>query len=286
MSRAWYELALASASASPSVRLVASQSEHLGAAIAAALKAYPHTTVVAAGLSAGAPLGDSVGRSRSVVEQGPAPELPPATFRWPAGVVPALTSLEGLVGAAPGYVVHREEGPMVVIEAQVQADAIEDVFLGWVERLPVADNLEVRVAHDFDGPDADASTEVWLTPRIGVKQVLRFLDAHDRELTDNGHVELAIYLRQERSTLRLTEHKTLLWTSLDPETERRVGETLASLGVRQVSSLTKISSVAHFHTRSASSKDRAALTRYLGKQRMRVVDRLDRQGRSRSRPTP
>lgn len=315
MSRAWYQLALAPAPeagagssssgggpAAPPLGLVAAQGDHLGEAIAQAAKAYPQRAVLGARLCPTAPLGDSVGRSRSVVEQSPqlldellaehasAPGAPgeavslatSSAFPWPAGLVPDLSSLGKLGAVAAGYVVEREPQGLA-IEAQVEGGEVGEAFLGWIEQLPTADNLEVRLLHHFE---ERGQTEVWLTPRIGVKQILRFLDAHDRELIDNGLVELAVYLRKEGSTLRLTEHKTLLWTSTDPATLARCEKTLAGLGLSPIDPLVSLAAAPHFHFRPGGTRDRDALAKYLHKQRMRVVDKLNSHGVSQAPVAP
>ena len=102
----------------------------------------------------------------------------------------------------------------------------------------------------------------------------------DKELIDNGFVELAIYLRKEQSTLRLTEHKTLEWTSYDAASIARSEKTLAALGIPKLEALVRAAELPHFHLRPAGTKDRAGLTKLLGKLRMRVVDRLDKHGQS------
>lgn len=312
MSRAWYQLALApseGAGGRGDIILVAAPGDHLGEAVAAAEKAHAKRVVVGARLCSAPPLGESVGRSRNVVEQKAEVPLSPSAFRWPAGLLPELSALEegppggagaseeapsGRERAAPrgsprtGYVVFQEAGRgaapqgqggpgLHVIEAQVGGAALAETFLGWVERLPAADNLEVRLLHHFE--DA-GTTEVWLTPRVVVKQVLRFLDAQDRELIDNGFVELAIYLRKEQSTLRLTEHKTLEWTSYDLASIARSEKALAELGIPKLEALVRAAELPHFHLRPAGTKDRAGLSKLLGKLRMRVVDRLDKLGHS------
>jgi hypothetical protein len=282
MSRAWYQLALASPGSSSPPLLVEAPGHHLGEALGLVEKAHPRATVMAVRLSPAAPLGDSVGKSPRVVEQGPAAELPAVRFAWPRGVLPEMSALAQLGGAVAGYVVERQR-ELVTVEAQVEQAQLTDMFLGLLERLPVADNLEVRVLHHFED---QAVTEVWLTPRTGVKQMLRFLDDQDRDLLDSGYVELAVYLRNERSTLRLTEHKTVVWTSADPATEARTCAGLVALRVPSRSQLTLVSSVPHFHTRPEGSRDRAALIKVLQKQRMRMVDRLDRRGASLLAPKP
>lgn len=284
MSRAWYQLAMASPDASSAIGLVAAQGDHLGEAIAAAEKAHSRRIVVGARQISAAPLGESVGRSRHVVEEVFPAELAGLAalrtpgFRFPAGVVAELTALEGLWGKrpGPGYVVLRE-GALSIVEAQVPGEDLGEAFLSWIEKLPAADNLEIRLLHHFEERD---TTDVWLTPRIGVKQVLRFLDAHDRELIDSGMVELAVYLREEGSTLHLSEHKTLVWTSTDESTVARTEKFLASLKVPRVDALVTIDRAPHFHTRPTGTKGREALAKYLLKQRMRLVDRLDRHGQS------
>jgi hypothetical protein len=274
MSRAWYQLALAPSRSSTAIDVVAAQGDHLGDAVAKVAKAYPRRAVMAARVCPAAPLGEAVGRQRDVVEQPAIAELVGVPFRWPLGVIPDVWSLARLAGVTPGYTVHHEaEGLMM--EAHVEADQVTDVFLGLVERLAVADNLEVRLMHHFED---HGTTEVWLTPRIGVKKILRFVDDHDRDLVNNGFVELAVYLRQERSTLRLTEHKTVMWTSVDRSTEARTAQALAALGVPAKAAVVALASVPHFHVRPHDSRDRAALARYLQRQRMRLVDRIDRTG--------
>src|SRR5207237_9012252 len=114
---------------------------------------------------------------------------------------------EALRGAARGYVVHPDPA-LFVIEAQTDADHVIDLFLGMIERLPAGDNLEVRVLDHFE--DAGA-TDVWLTSRLTVQKILRLLDDHDVDLIGNGHLEVSVYVRAHKATLRLTEHKTVVW---------------------------------------------------------------------------
>ncbi len=279
MSRAWYEFALAPAGAHGPGALVAAAGHTLGEALAAVARSHPKQAAVAARRAEVAPLGESIGR-RAVVDLEQTVDLPPEVMVWPVGVIPELSALPALAGAAPGFTVHAEP-ELVVVEAQVGAAQVVDVFLGLVEKLPAADNVEVRLMHHFEEA---GRTEVWLSPRIGGRRALRFLDGYERDLINNGGVEVAVYVRAEQSTLRLTEHKTILWLSRDRATFARTVAALRSLGLRQVAAPATLGSVPHFHYRPAGARDRATLARILDKQRMRCVDTLGPDGASLTEP--
>jgi hypothetical protein len=266
VSESWYRIALAGTGPAPIV--VVAPGQHLGAAIdVAARRLGKDVWPVAASLASGSevPLGESVGKG-VVVERGPAPDLA-LGFRWPRGVVPDFTDA-ARTDMAAGWTRRAADG-LAVIEAQVGGDQLGEIFLELVERLPVADNLEVKVMGHHD--DA-GTTEVWLSPHLDVKRAIRFLDDHDVELVDNGHVELSLYLRSERSTLRLTEHKTLLWLSEDPAAADRFVRWLGELEVPRAPQLVTAADLVHFHYRPARSRPRGKLVDRLRRLRLRRVD--------------
>jgi len=266
VTQTWYRVALASPDGGPV--LVAAQGEHLGAAIAVAERHVRGSRVIAVDRAGDdVPLGDSVGK-RSVVELGASTEREP--LRWPRGVVPQLGHDEALATARRGWVVHPDPS-LLVIEAQTDAEHVVDLFLGLVERLPSADNLEVRVLDHFGDT---GKTDVWLTARVNAKSILRFLDDHDDDLLHNGHVELSIYVRAHRATLRLTEHKTVVWLADERGLEQEVATWLGELEVPRVDALTRIASVPHFHYRPGKTRDRKKLGDLLFRQRLRRVDSL------------
>jgi len=156
-----------------------------------------------------------------------------------------------------------------VIEAQTTDDKLTELFMGVLERLPTGDNLEIRVLDHFE--DAGV-TDIWLTSRVNVKKIVRFLDDNDVELFGNGHLEISIYVRDEKATLKLSEHKTLLWLAEGRALESEVTGWLTELGVPRVPSLSTVREGAHFHYRSAKSRDRKKLAEELYKQRLRKVD--------------
>lgn len=267
MSEAWFRIALADQGG---VRLVVAPGEHLGAAIEVARAragrgdAWP---VAAAIAPAGeVPLGESVGKG-VVVERDPPSNLP--VWRWPSGVLPTLDGAARLGPPAEGHRRTDHDGT-IAIEAVVAGDRLAEVFLDCVERLPTADNVEVRVTGHHDGA---GSTEVWLTPRFGdVRRAIRFLDDHDVELIANGHVELGVYLRAQKSTLRLTEHKTIVWVTEDADHVAPFVARMDAHGIPATDALTLVSSVDHHHWRPASTRPRAKLLHHLHKLRLRKVD--------------
>ena len=270
--RTWYRVALAK-TGEPTT-LVAAHGEHLGVAIESAVHHRKGSYAIAATLADAStiPLGESVGKDH-VVELAEAPEGL-STFHWPRGILPELGHAAELAALHPGFAIHPDP-ELLVIEAVSDAEHLTDVFLGLVEHLPVADNLEVRVQDHFE--DA-AESEIWLTSRVDAKRILRFLDDHEDELLGNGHLELSIYVRKHEATLRLTEHKTVVWLAKPGELslEAEVIRWLAELGVKRVDPLLTIAHHPHFHYRPAKSRDRKKLTEQLYRQRLRRVATVPR----------
>ncbi|MGE0549604.1 MAG: hypothetical protein AB7O24_08455 [Kofleriaceae bacterium] len=264
VTRTWYRIALGRPEQSPV--LVAAQGEHLGAAISVARREYRDAYAMAAEVASGQeiPLGESVGK-HPVVELGTAEHV--TAFRWPAGVLPQLNHEAAIAGARPGWIRH-DDPQALVIEAQTDAAHLVDLFMGLIERLPSADNLEVRVLDHFE---PGGVTDVWLTSRVNAKKILAFLDDYEHELIDNGHLELSVYVRAEHATLRLTEHKTVVWIAETGALEQQIVTWLGELEVPRVDALARIVDVPHFHFRPGATRDRKKLGEELYRQRLRRV---------------
>jgi hypothetical protein len=269
LTRTWYRVAIARAGGAPPIMVVAA-GEHMGAAIGLAERHAPGGFAIAAEVAddSHVPLGEALGKS-NLVELGPAPADVPV-FHWPVGAVPVLSRAAAAAGARRGWIVHPDP-ELLVIEAQTTADHLTDLFLGLIERLPSADNLEVRLLDHFD--DAGRA-DVWLTSRVDARQILRFLDDHDTELLGNGHLELSVYVRAHQATLRLTEHKTVVWLARERALEAEIGRWLGELEVPAASALVTVKDAPHFHYRPARSRDRKQLGDELYRQRLRRVDRV------------
>jgi hypothetical protein len=277
VNRSWYRIALARPPGmadpgrpiDPSI-LVAAEGEHLGAAIAAAESYAKGSYAIACERAVeNIPLGESVGKQHVVALPDDVSSIP--TFRWPRGVLPRL---DAHTVPKVGYVVHADPS-LLVFEAMVEADKIADTFLGLLEKLPSADNLEIKVLEHFDG---GSQTDVWLTSRVDGRRILSFLDDHDVELMENGHVELAIYIRAKKATLRLTEHKTVVWVSDGNELRADVTRWFSELSIPPLPAgepLVTVAAGPHFHFRAAKSRDRTKLGEYLYRQRLRRVARVE-----------
>jgi hypothetical protein len=269
MTRTWYRIALGHAGgARPTI--VAAAGEHMGVAVAAAERHTPGSFAIAAELAPDSdiPLGESLGKS-PIVEVGAAPDVP--VFHWPVGALPQLSRAAAANGVRRGWIT-RPHDSLLVIEAQTDADHLTDLFLGMIERLPRADNLEVRLQDHFE--DAGRA-DVWLTSRVDARRILRFLDDHDVELLGNGHLELSIYVRAHHATLRLTEHKTVAWLASDRALEADVKRWLGELAVPPADALVTVKDAPHFHYRPANSRDRKKLGQELYRHRLRRVDTLE-----------
>ena len=264
----WYRIAVARPNAT--AQILAAEGAHLGEAVAAA-EAHAKSYAIAADLANAAPLGESLPRKPPVAVLGDDTDNTP-DFRWPTGVLPQLGQTAKLAGARRGFVAHADP-KLLIIEAMTDAEHLVDLFLGLVEHLPTADNLEVRVLDHFE--DAQ-KTDVWLTSRVNAKAIIRFLDDHDVDVINNGHVEVSVYVRAHKATLRLTEHKTVVWLAEERGLEADITRWLGELAVPRVDALRAVNQVSHFHYRPAKSRDRKKLGEQLYRQRLRIVDSVVR----------
>lgn len=269
--QSWFRIALHDPKANDTT-LVAAAGEHLGAAIAAAEHHAAKGAYAVAALDADEsdiPLGEAVGK-QPVVALG-RPREPVPTFAWPIGILPALgPELGQLASAQRGYMQEHATNPFV-LEAQVARGELVEVMMSLVERLPAADNLEVTLMPHFEGAK---SPDIWNTSRVNAKKILAFLDDHDDELFGNGFLELGVYLRAQKATLRLTEHKTIAWVAADASARADVERWFAELNIPPVARLVHAMHVPHFHYRPAKSRDRAKLCEELYRQRLRRVPKI------------
>ncbi len=262
----WYDCVIAEPG-KLTTRLVSTRGSHMGEAIARAEQKTGH--VMAVGFGA-APIGESVGKA--LVDRGAGPTLPAdaATLRWPRGFIPAWQPDTALRVPQLGYVL-RSSGPTVVVEVTCASDSVHDLWLSLIEQMPGVDNVEIRLLPQFEN---SAYTDVWLTPRINGKKAIRFLDDHQADLSNNGLVEIAAYLRGSNSTMRLTEHKTIVWVSQTESTLADMQRWLTVAKVPKLGDLSDISVAPHWHYRVDKSSTRERMEKRLLAMRLKRVDRI------------
>lgn len=266
--RSWYRIAVDGPSGAS---VVAAAGEALGDAVAVAQRFAPGSHPIAADVApeSDIPLGEAVNRV-------PAVELDDAEqarlladaprFAWPRGVLPQLSRIAAARDVRLGWT-ERPHPELFVVEAQPDDALVVDLFLGLVERLPQADNLEIRMQDHFEDT---GKAEVWLTSRLDAKKILRLLDDHDEEL-GNGHLEVAVYVRALKGTLRLTEHKTVVWLAEGRGLADDIPRWLGELGVTRIDGLVTVKDVPHFHYRPPGTRSRKKLGDELFRQRLRRV---------------
>ena len=105
-------------------------------------------------------------------------------------------------------------------------------------------------------------------------KILRFLDDHDEELIGNGHLEISVYVRTHRATLRLTEHKTVLWIADDRALEADLARWLGELEVPRIEHARTVRDGAALPLPPGEEPDRKKLGQELYRQRLRKVDTI------------
>ncbi|MBZ0235036.1 MAG: hypothetical protein K8M05_22100, partial [Deltaproteobacteria bacterium] len=195
-------------------------------------------------------------------------------FRPPSGVITALDV--GPRASLETGMVERVADEALVVEAVAEGPDARERFLSVVERLPVVDNIEVRVADHYD---AGETTDVWLSPRMrDTRRAIRFLDDFDVELLRNGHVDVSVYVRSPRSTWRLSQHKTLVWMTVDQALHEKVRGWLSDAGLARRDTLETIADRPHHHYRPATSSPRLKLGVRLTRAGLRKVDTIAHDG--------
>jgi hypothetical protein len=268
MKEQWWRIAFGSADGA---RVAVAPGDHLGAAIGVAAvrlgkrgEVWPLAAAPAA--PGEVPLGESVGKGVVVEREAPPERF--SSFRPPSGVVAALDA-GPRAPIATGFT-ERVADEALVLEAVAQGSDARERFLEVVERLPVVDNVEVQLADHYDNGTA---TDVWLTPRLrDTRRALRFLDDFDIELLRNGHVDVAVYVRAPRSTWRLTQHKSLVWMTVDQALHEKVRGWLDAAGLERRDPLETIADRPHHHYRAATSSPRLKLGMRLTRAGLRKVD--------------
>jgi hypothetical protein len=134
-------------------------------------------------------------------------------FMFPIGVVPI--NIEGNKydrdEIRPGYILipgHDVNGVKIVLDQRQFFDAFKTLFTA----IPARDTLEIRIGGHWNA----GTTEVWIAPPdIHDETLYKFLLSNTDRPLNNGHIEIGIYCREAKTTLRVTDHKTVAYFSDD-----------------------------------------------------------------------
>lgn len=132
-------------------------------------------------------------------------------FQYPVGIIPSDNGDDADPDEIKeAYSVDIDEKPFDV-EVVVDRRRIEDLFFSLVEQLPAASALEVRICGHWDNTQR---TGIWLSPDWNSKRtVIDYLTTRKTDLFYSGFVEIAVYCRPQKCTLRIDDHKTIAFYS-------------------------------------------------------------------------
>ncbi len=195
-------------------------------------------------------------------------------FWFPVGVVPTPQD-EERGGIDPteireGYAIEHNEDEHA-LHVVVDARRLWQVFTTVFRALPSRDGLEIRLLAHWEEQE---KTQVWLAPPdFSDDVILSFIQENSPDLVDNGGVELAVYCRSEQCTLRLTEHKTLVFYADDAKYLGPIEEVVKNLGFAPREPLLSIvTRCGHYHYALPGTASRSELAARLNAAGLQVVD--------------
>ncbi len=192
-------------------------------------------------------------------------------FRFPAGVVPSFHQRDGFdTDDIHEAYQRRQYDDTYSVTAVVDGRQVESFFFELIEGLPSADAIEIRVCGDYDDHGTD---HVWLTPNFPRRDdLVAYLDERRNQLLRNGFVEVAVYARNERSTLRLTEHKTIDLLADDESWANEFECMIRNSGLHPAKALQSLErEYVHYHYRPRKSSSRDELESMLKRDGLRKV---------------
>jgi len=194
-------------------------------------------------------------------------------FQYPVGIIPSDNGDD----ADPdeiheAYAVDIDEKPFDV-EVVVDRRRLESLFFSLVEKLPSASALEVRICGHWDNTQR---TGIWLSPDWNSKRtVIDYLTTRKTDLFYSGFVEIAVYCRPQKCTLRIDDHKMIAFYSDSKKYLSEFVSNIERLGIqRHAPFLTIARGFHHYHYRPTNSLDRIELVEALESDGFRLVDSL------------
>lgn len=134
-------------------------------------------------------------------------------FMFPIGVVPSNS--DGPYETEEiqeGYFCEHSDN-LHSVTVVVDGRRVIEISQSIVNILPSKDGLEIQIKNHWNDQNV---TEVWLAkPEFTGDAILQFLLTNEKDLISNGGVEIAVYSRKEKTTLRFTDHKIFRYYSKD-----------------------------------------------------------------------
>ena len=192
-------------------------------------------------------------------------------FEFPAGIVPS--NADGpcrLEEIRECYFSEQSESMFsvtVVVDGRRLIESLTNIF----DILPSKDGLEINIKEHWNDRNV---TEIWIAgPEFTDGNILDFLLENDTNLICNGGVEVAIYSRKEKTTLRFTDHKIFRYYAEDIDFIGQFVKGVARLGYSEMKECRNIlRRYHHYHYAPKGARTPAELKILLSSSHFKKVD--------------
>jgi hypothetical protein len=160
------------------------------------------------------------------------------SYRLPTGVLKSCVDGEYTLGQiVPGYAI-RKERTSFILEAVVHKEDLFPMYEGILDLFKEFRAVMVKVDGEWE---RFGRTEMFANENLSSPAILKaFLENHEKELIQNGHVTLIAYLENGRTNIQLTDHKTVRILSLKEDVVLEVGDFLESMNIPKSENLFQI----------------------------------------------
>jgi hypothetical protein len=193
-------------------------------------------------------------------------------FRLPVGVVFARESGDLDPDDVTEAYELGQETEYSWVEAVVDQHRLRDTFRAMFLHLPSPDGLELRVCWE-----SGDRVDVYVAPKqFSEIRILRHLLDNWSPLVENGFCELAVYDRGINAILRITDHKTIFFTSGEAGPRDDVARKLVELGYAERTPLRSITGgFHHYHYNLPAAPDCDGLVELCKSWEFRKVDQIE-----------
>ncbi len=195
-------------------------------------------------------------------------------FVFPVGIVPA--NIKGpfeLEEIKEGYFKENTEDQFsinVVIDGRNFHEKVIKIF----NTLPSKDGFEIDIKNHWNNKDI---SEIWLAdPTFKNDKILSYIFNNQDGLINNGGIEIAIYCRKEKATLRITDHKIVNFYAGDMTLIDTFEENLQKLGLSKLKKKRMLSrKYHHYHYCPLESLSADSFKQQLESDNFKKVDEVN-----------